>query len=183
MVFEMQRNTDLRHATPLPWWLFMLPMIFSAAVRDLWAPDEPRYAEVAKEIFEHGSVLVMHLCGQLYPDKPPLLFWLSGFAGKLSHWSEFAMRWPSLLATFLTAWMIIIFARRWWGELEARWAPIFFLSSAMVAEIGGRLQIDPLLTALGTGALLLAGTEFSSSRKRSAALNGAGLLTGIGALA
>jgi len=183
MVLLMQQDSHSRHLSPLPWYFLMLPMVFSAAVRDLWAPDEPRYAEVAKEIFEHGSALVMHLCGGLYPDKPPLLFWLAGLAGKWSGWSEFAMRLPSLLATFLTAWMVMVFARRYWGEIEARWAPIFFLGFAMVAEIGGRLQIDPLLTALCTGALLLGSMPCSSSRTRSAALIGAGLLTGIGALA
>jgi len=66
----------------------MLPMVASAWVRDLWAPDEPRYAQVAREIFEGGDFLVMHLCGELYPDKPPLLFWLSGLFGWLSGWSE-----------------------------------------------------------------------------------------------
>jgi len=86
-------NTTRRPDGPaLAWWFFMLPMLISAALRELWAPDEPRYAEVAREIFDHGSTLVMHLCGDLYPDKPPLLFWLSGWAGKYFHWSEFAMR-------------------------------------------------------------------------------------------
>jgi 4-amino-4-deoxy-L-arabinose transferase-like glycosyltransferase len=140
---------------PAAWWWLMLPMLGSATMRGWWAPDEPRYAEVAREIFVHGNGLVMHLCGDLYPDKPPLLFWLSGLLGWLSGWSEFAMRMPSLLATFFTAWLIARIAGRWWGSDAARWAPAVFLTSAMVTEIGGRLQIDPLLTVLCVAALEL----------------------------
>jgi len=79
--------------------------------------------------------------------------------------------------------MTIVLARRWWGSFEAKWAPVFFLSFAMVTEIGGRLQIDPLLTALCTGALLLGTWPSEKSTHRNAALITAGFLTGLGALA
>lgn len=160
----------------------MLPMLGSATMRGWWAPDEPRYAEVAREIFVHGNGLVMHLCGDLYPDKPPLLFWLSGLLGWLSGWSEFAMRMPSLLATFFTAWLIARIAGRWWGSDAARWAPAVFLTSAMVTEIGGRLQIDPLLTVLCVAALELLTQGRDAPRPELRVLI-AGLLVGIGGLA
>ena len=49
---------------------------------DLWNPDEPRYAEVAREMMETGDYLVPHLNGVVYPDKPPFFFWLIVFASK-----------------------------------------------------------------------------------------------------
>ncbi len=76
-----------------------LPMLASAAVRDLWSPDEPRYAEVAREVYETGSFLVLHQSAAPYADKPPLFFWLAGLFGAVSGWSELALRLPSLLAT------------------------------------------------------------------------------------
>jgi 4-amino-4-deoxy-L-arabinose transferase len=160
----------------------MLPMVISAVVRDLWAPDEPRYGEVAREVYENGSFLVMHLCGAVYPDKPPLLFWLSGLGGWMTGWSEWALRVPSLLATGLTAWMVVVLARRWWGEVEARWAPVIFLTLAMVTEVGGRLQIDPLLMVLCVGALVVGTTPTTDPRRRTWALLAAGLMVGLGAL-
>ena len=160
---------------PLRWWWFMLPMVISAVVRDLWAPDEPRYGEVAREVYENGSFLVMHLCGAVYPDKPPLLFWLSGLGGWMTGWSEWALRVPSLLATGLTAWMVVVLARRWWGEVEARWAPVIFLTLAMVTAVGGRLQIDPLLMVLCVGALVVGTTPTTDPRRRTWALLAAGL--------
>ena len=51
---------------------------------DLWAPDEPRYAQVADEIVTggHGAagLIVMHVDGEPYSEKPPLYFWLAALA-------------------------------------------------------------------------------------------------------
>jgi 4-amino-4-deoxy-L-arabinose transferase-like glycosyltransferase len=160
----------------------MLPIVVAAAVRDWWAPDEPRYAQVAREIYETGQFLVMHLCGSLYPDKPPLLYWSSGFFGWLTGWNELAMRVPSLVATFLTAWLVARIAGRWWGAAAARWSPAVFLTFAMVTEIGGRLQIDPLLTLLTTAALELV-TRGDTSPRATLRVLAAGVLVGLGGLA
>ena len=43
--------------------------------RDLWNPDEARYAVVAREMLERGDLFVPHLNGEVYTQKPPLLFW------------------------------------------------------------------------------------------------------------
>ncbi len=50
--------------------------LFNTENRDLWAPDEPRYAQVAKEMRDSSNFLVPHLNKEPYPDKPPFLFWL-----------------------------------------------------------------------------------------------------------
>jgi len=161
----------------------MAPMVASAWARELWAPDEPRYAEVAREIYDGGSFLVMHLCGQIYPDKPPLLFWLAGFFGWLSDWSELWMRLPSLAATFGTAALVARVARRWWSSTAAPLAAAVYLSTVMVTEIGGRLQIDPLLAFLCLLALDLIDRPADSRRQRALYVLAAGLTVGIGGLA
>ena len=166
----------------LPLWpLVGLPLLISAWSRGLWAPDEPRYAQVAREVFTEPGLLAMRLCGEVYPDKPPLLFWLSGLLGLVSGWSPAAMRLVSVAATFITAWLVARLARRWWGEREAAWAPALFLGTAMLAEHGGRLQLDPLLTLCTTGALaaLELGEGERSWRGRARL---AGLLLGLGVL-
>ena len=121
--------------------LAFLPLLLFAALADLWAPDEPRYAEIAREAWGRGGFLVMHLNGAVYPDKPPLLYWLAGATGTLGGFAELAIRVPSLLATFGTAWLVWRLARRWWGAREAALAPFFWLATVMVSYIGGRLQI------------------------------------------
>jgi 4-amino-4-deoxy-L-arabinose transferase-like glycosyltransferase len=172
---------DLLRRLPL-WPLLLLPMIASAAVRGLWAPDEPRYAEVAKEAWESGNLLVLHLCGDVYADKPPLVYWLAGLCGAATGWSEFAMRAPSLLATLGTAWLVGRFAAQAWSAREARLAPAIYLTLALVVEMGGRLQLDPTLTFLCTASLYLAtaGGRFGAGTGRVLA---AGLCLGLAALA
>lgn len=163
-------------------WYLLLPILLLAAVRGLWAPDEPRYAEVAREAWEH-DLLVMHLNGELYPDKPPLVYWLAGACGKAFGWHEFALRLPSLVATLLTAWIAARLARRLWGELEARWTPLFVLGTAMVLEIGGRLQLDPVLACLCLAAIERATDDRGTARERALALVTGGLCAGLAALA
>ena len=54
--------------------------------RDLGNPDEPRYAEIAREmLIEPGpeALLVPRLNGQIYSEKPPLLFWCIGLGATL----------------------------------------------------------------------------------------------------
>ncbi len=149
----------------------------------MWAPDEPRYAEVAREIVERGDFLVMHLCGEVYPDKPPLLYWIAGLAGALSGWSELAMRLVSIASACATAWLCAVLARRWWGREEARLAPALFLGTVMVTDIGGRLQIDPLLALLCTWALVEVDASLGSGGGERMHAVRAGLACGLAALA
>lgn len=174
---------DRAAATPWLRGLYVLaPIVVLALVRDLWAPDEPRYAEVAREAFRHDLV-VMHLNGEVYPDKPPLVYWLAGLCGELAGWREFALRIPSLVATLVTAFVAARFARARFGALEAAWTPLFVLGTVMVLEIGGRLQLDPVLTACTFTSAVLASDERGDRRQRTRRVWLAGLLAGLGALA
>lgn len=63
----------------------------------LWDPDEPRYAEAAKQMVKTGDWLVPRFNGQERFDKPVLFYWLIAFAYKIFGVSEFAARfWPAL---------------------------------------------------------------------------------------
>ena len=178
------RNAHV-HRGPGAWgWLAALPPVLYAALADLWAPDEPRYAQVAREAWERGSFLTMHLNGEVYPDKPPLVFWLSALSGRLGGWSELAVRLPPLLATLATAWLVGRIARRLWGELEASWAPFFFFSTIYVLHFGGRLQLDPFLAFLCLGAIALLDALMMepAPRRPRLAMWGAGACSGLAAL-
>ena len=64
------------------WWLAMAAVLLGAALtvpfRHLWEVDEPRYAEVAREMITSGQWLVPHLYGEPYTHKPPLYIWIEG---------------------------------------------------------------------------------------------------------
>jgi 4-amino-4-deoxy-L-arabinose transferase-like glycosyltransferase len=160
-----------------------VPILACAAVRDLWAPDEPRYAMIAKWIYLHDEFLVLRRCGTLYPDKPPLVYWLAGLAGSLTDWSELAMRLVSVASIAAVAWMTARLARQWFGELEERWAPVFFLGFALIFWNGARLALDPLLTLGCVGALYCSAHVAADVRSARNWTLLAGLLGGIGMLA
>lgn len=161
------------------WWL-LVPLLAWALARGFWAPDEPRYGQIAKECWDRGEWLVLHICGDVYPDKPPLVYWLSGLCGWLTGWWEPAMRLPSLLATLASALLLRRMARRLFGDAAAAWVAPLYLGTAMLLEIGGRLQLDPLMSVL----ILLAIERLSDHERPPAARAGAsGAALGLAALA
>jgi len=171
---------------PIPerlWYLLALPLLVGTFSRGLWAPDEPRYAEVARAAFQEGHWLVLHLCGEVYPDKPPLLYWIAGLLGVVSDWTPGAMRLVSVAAALGSAALVARMARRWWGSTAAAIAPVVLLMTAMWTELGGRLQIDPLLAFCTTLAIELVDRPAVDARRRDRLLWFAGLAAGFGALA
>ncbi|MCC6406809.1 MAG: glycosyltransferase family 39 protein [Planctomycetes bacterium] len=175
-------RTDAETAPRVPWFWLLAPLVASAATRDLWAPDEPRYAQVGKEIFERADPIVMHLCGEVYPNKPPLVFALAGLFGRFTGWSELAMRLPTIAAIAVTAWLTLRFARRFWSESEARWSAAIYLTTAMSLWNGGRVQLDPLLGALCFGAVTLLDERARDERDARRRARWAGVLAGLGVL-
>ena len=52
--------------------------------RDVWAPDEPRFALVAREMQQRGNYALPTINGEMYAHKPPLLFWLISLASMVT---------------------------------------------------------------------------------------------------
>ncbi len=134
----------------------LLPGIGS---RDLWNPDEPRYAEVAREmLLEPRAIehfLVPRLNGERYDHKPPLHFWNIALFGALRGGvDEVAARLPSLLAGIGSVLVVFALAGRLFGRRTAWLAAPVFLTSALVMWNGRVGQIDMTLTFLELLAIL-----------------------------
>jgi 4-amino-4-deoxy-L-arabinose transferase-like glycosyltransferase len=56
---------------------------FNLGGRDLWDPDEPRYAGIARGILESGDWLNLSDNGRPYTDKPPLYFWILALSARM----------------------------------------------------------------------------------------------------
>jgi 4-amino-4-deoxy-L-arabinose transferase-like glycosyltransferase len=66
--------------------------------RDLWAPVEPRYAEIVRVMFAKSEWIVPTVNGELYTDKPILYFWLALIASKIAGGvNEWTVRLPAAL--------------------------------------------------------------------------------------
>jgi 4-amino-4-deoxy-L-arabinose transferase-like glycosyltransferase len=77
------------------WFIFI---VWPIGNRGLWAPDEPRYLQVAWEMANAKSYLVPIMNAEIYAEKPPLYFWLTIAASKIFPW-ETASRWVSAFAS------------------------------------------------------------------------------------
>src|SRR3954471_4931047 len=78
----------------------------------LVGPDEPRYAQVAREMFERGDWITPTLGGFDWFEKPALLYWLQIVAYKIFGVTEFAARFGSALFGLGTVFSLWILGRK-----------------------------------------------------------------------
>jgi 4-amino-4-deoxy-L-arabinose transferase-like glycosyltransferase len=89
--------------------LFALVLALMVPCRDLWAPDEPDFAQCVREMRERGSWLLPYLNGLPYSEKPILFYWLMKLSAMGGEWltggagfthgvAAWALRLPSALA-------------------------------------------------------------------------------------
>ena len=89
--------------------------LFFAGVQivGLIGPDEPRYAQVAREMLERHDWVTPTLWGQPWLEKPPLFYWGAMLAykstGEVTGW---AARLPSAALSTLMVFFIYVWARR-----------------------------------------------------------------------
>jgi 4-amino-4-deoxy-L-arabinose transferase-like glycosyltransferase len=154
-------------------------------------PDEPRYAEVAREMFARGDWVTPTLAGRVWFEKPALLYWLMIAAYRVLGVTETAARLGSALAGILTVLFVGWTARR--AEFESgEGLRGFGISVASVAgstlgllTFAHAASFDMLLTATVTGCLALfyASEVTRDEGRRRALLVGFYLLVGASLLA
>src|SRR5256885_1145021 len=100
-------------ALPNAAWLFATVLgifaYFLGLTLPLVGPDEPRYAQIAREMFERGDWITPTLGGIPWFEKPALLYWLEIVSYKVFGVSEFAARLgPALfgLGTIASLWIL-----------------------------------------------------------------------------
>ena len=125
----------------------------------LLGPDEPRYAQVAREMYQRGDWVTPMLAGHTWFEKPALLYWLTGVAYGLFGMTEFAARAGSAVAGVLTVLLAGWAARRAEYESGEGLRGLGVTCAAVVASTLGLMvfarasSFDTILTTTVTGAL------------------------------
>jgi 4-amino-4-deoxy-L-arabinose transferase-like glycosyltransferase len=135
------------------WWLLAIAFVVLAAgigLRQPWPSDEPRFVLVAKQMWESGDWWFPHRGAELYPDKPPLYFWLLGAAYALVRNWTWAFLLPSLVAALASLAMTYDLGRRLWSHRNGLWAAVAVLCAVQFLYQSKRAQIDPTEVALIT---------------------------------
>ena len=78
----------------------------------LWTPDEPRDAEVGREMAVSGDCVVPTLAQKPFLEKPPLAWWAMSGLYKLFGVSDGVARTSSALAGLLTLLLVFDLVRR-----------------------------------------------------------------------
>ena len=101
----------------------------------LVGPDEPRYAQVAREMFLRRDLITPTLGGHTWFEKPVLLYWLMMFGYKVFGVSEFSARLGPALAGVLAIIAVWWISRR--IETKSSLPHFSFLSVLVMASSGG----------------------------------------------
>lgn len=116
---------------------------------DLWAPDEPYFAEGAREMVVDGRWAVPHVNGKVTPDKPPLFFWLIAlFSLPFGTVTSLTARLPSALAALGTVALTMRLGARFFGPRTAVLAGVALSTTYLFWEKARWSQTDALLCCL-----------------------------------
>jgi 4-amino-4-deoxy-L-arabinose transferase-like glycosyltransferase len=145
--------------------LFALVVLLMAPCRDLWAPDEPDFAQCVREMRERGSWLLPYLNGQPYSEKPILFYWLmkgsaicferiTGGAGFVNGISAWALRLPSALSAIAFMFGLRAWAARFLERDLAEPAAMVLATVSIWVWQAQAIQIDMVFAALLAGSWL-----------------------------
>jgi len=129
----------------------------------LLGPDEPRYAEVAREMFARRDLITPTLGGYPWFEKPSLLYWLMMASYRVFGVTEFAARLGPALCGLLTAAFVFRIgktveqssrvAASEYASRVGEWSALVFLSSLGAIAFSRAASFDIVLTMTLTGAL------------------------------
>ncbi len=142
----------------------LLVLCFLGVGRALWTPDEPREAEISREMALAPRV-VPSLNGHDFIEKPPLYYWTVAGVYTAFGPSAAAARSVSAAASFLTLLIVFLWGRREFSDRVGFAAALGLATSTQFLISSHWIVIDPLLM-LFTTAALWAGSELVRGRGR-----------------
>lgn len=146
-------NVPAAHRRSAFYWLLLAAAAVIAAglgLRDPWPSDEPRFALIARDMVDTGRWFFPRVAEVLYPDKPPVYFWIMGGFYYLTGSIRVAFLLPSLAAALITLALTYDLARRLWDRGAAWWAAASLLVCIQFLMFAKSARIDAMVTMLIT---------------------------------
>ncbi|SOC84379.1 4-amino-4-deoxy-L-arabinose transferase [Ensifer adhaerens] len=112
-----------------------------------WDRDEAFYARAAVEMLQSHNWILPTYNDAVFPDKPPLIYWLMAFFMKIFGENEFGARFASAPATAASAFLIFLIANRLFGRRAGLWSMLVFASSTLTIYLGITAMLDAVLVA------------------------------------
>jgi 4-amino-4-deoxy-L-arabinose transferase-like glycosyltransferase len=157
-----RRSTDSLALLAFCGFLFLLGI----QIVGLLGADEPRYAQVAREMLARHDWVTPVLYGHPWLEKPPLYYWSAMMsykaAGVVSDW---AARMPTAILSALLIIFIYVWTRRFRRGMQLD-AALITAASAIIIGFGRSASTDMPLTAMFTAAMLCWYGWYLSARRR-----------------
>ena len=141
----------------------------------LWDMDEALYASAAREMFQRGDWVVPWFNGQMFPEKPPLMFWTMMAGFELFGVNELGARFFSAVLGVATALAAFHLGRILFSARVGLWAGLITASTIIFTVSARAATVDSALTLVTTAAFLL----FVIARRGGATGCGAGSTTAV----
>ncbi|HCA5052099.1 TPA: glycosyltransferase family 39 protein [Acinetobacter baumannii] len=126
----------------LPIWLFVLSWI-----RPLSVPDEGRYGDISRTMFESGDWLTPRIDGLPFMHKPPLLHWLSSMFMELFGVHVWVLRLVPVLAGTLMLVGLFLFVKKHISENVAQLTVIILATNLLFFGSSQYINHDLLLAS------------------------------------
>ncbi|MHC4178101.1 MAG: ArnT family glycosyltransferase [Planctomycetota bacterium] len=120
----------------------------------LWDEDEPLYACCAREMLQRGDWVVPTFNGEMFPEKPPLMFWLMMGSFRLFGVTEFAARFPSAVFGIGTGLLTYHLGRLLFRAEVGLWAGLIVVTSIIFTVSARAATVDSALVFFTTAAVL-----------------------------
>jgi 4-amino-4-deoxy-L-arabinose transferase-like glycosyltransferase len=142
-------------------WRFGLLLISAAGIYllangsvPLWDRDEPRYAQTSKQMVESGDWVFPKLLDEPRLAKPIFIYWCQAASMKLFGTTDWAARFPSVLAAMLTVALLYLAICREISPSHAIWTAFIFATSALTIMAAKMSITDAVLTLFVTASQL-----------------------------
>ena len=113
----------------------------------LVGPDEPRYAQIAREMLVSGDFVTPRYFGEPWLEKPVLYYWAASATYWLFGVNEFGARLPSALAAVLGVFCVYFVGRQREGPLEGLFSCLILAASILFFSLARAASIDMVFSA------------------------------------
>ncbi|BAC24308.1 b2257 [Wigglesworthia glossinidia endosymbiont of Glossina brevipalpis] len=122
---------------------YLIPLNY----RDLWQPDETRYAEISREMLQNKNWSIPYLLDIRYFEKPIFGYWINSISQFFFGHNNFSVRFGSFLFTLFSANLIYLFSKKIWkNKILSLNSVIIFLSILLVYIIGTYSVLDSIIS-------------------------------------
>ncbi|HOM28952.1 MAG TPA: glycosyltransferase family 39 protein [Deltaproteobacteria bacterium] len=140
--------------------IFCLALVISLSLvgifdHSLWTPDEPRVAEIGREMVLSRDYLIPHLSKEPFLEHPPLYYALVGMSYHLfGTGNEGAGRIPSVLFGLSTLLITYVSTKRLYSEKTALLATLILAGTAEFLVIHHKIIVDAALCFFISAAMM-----------------------------